>query len=217
MCKELGKIYYRRFGTDTAFRIKMYRVLCREVFQKYVPPNAVVLDVAAGYCEFINNIRAEKKIALDLNTDVKKYAKSDVEVVISSSTNMRKIKDGSVDVAFTSNFFEHLTRPEIVKTIRELYRVLRKNGRFLVLQPNIRYAHKDYWMFFDHITPIDDRSLSEVLEINGFEVVENRPRFLPYTTKGILPKSIFLLKLYLRLPFVQRFLGKQAFIYARKK
>jgi len=71
-------------------------------------------------------------------------------------------------------------------------------------------------MFFDHITPLDDRSLSEVLEINGFKVVECKPKFLPYTTKSKLPKSIFLLKLYLRFPPMYRIFGKQAFIYAKK-
>jgi ubiquinone/menaquinone biosynthesis C-methylase UbiE len=213
---ELEKIYHRRFGTDTEFRKKMYGVLCKEFFQRYIPKDSTVLDVAAGYCEFINNIMAKKKIALDLNSDVKKFADGDVEVVISSSTDMRKIPDGSVAVAFTNNFFEHLGWDDIRKTIREVHRVLKKGGKFLVVQPNIRYCGKDYWMFFDHITPIDDRSLTEVLEINGFKVLECRPRFLPYTTKGHLPKSIFLLKLYLKMPIAHKIFGQQAFVYAKK-
>jgi ubiquinone/menaquinone biosynthesis C-methylase UbiE len=215
--ENLKNIYQRRFNNDIQFRNKMYAVLCRQVFQKYIPSNAVVLDVAAGYCEFINNINASKKIALDLNSDVKKYAAKNVAVIRSSATEMSQVKSNSVDVAFTSNFFEHLTRDEIIKTIREINRVLKKNGRFLILQPNIRYCYKDYWMFFDHLTPIDDRSLTEALEINGFKVIECRPRFLPFTTKSRLPKSIFLLKLYLKMTLIQKVIGQQAFIYARKK
>ena len=42
----------------------------------------------------------------------------------------------------------------------------------MVLQPNIRFCAKDYWMFFDHVTPIDDRAFVEGLEINGFEILE---------------------------------------------
>ena len=86
----------------------------------------------------------------------------------------------------------------------------------MILQLNIRFCFKDYWMFFDHITPLDDRSLSEVLEVNRLKVVECKPRFLPYTTKSKLPKSIFLLRLYLKFPLAHRLFGKQAFIYARK-
>jgi len=213
---NLERIYYRRFGKDIEFRKEMYHVLCDKFFQRYIPQNAVVLDIAAGYCEFINNIKAKKKIALDLNPDVKQFAENDVEVIISPSTDMKQIKSETVDVAFTSNFFEHLSKDDIVKTIKEVYRILRKDGKFLILQPNIRYCYKDYWMFFDHITPLDDRSLSEILEVNGFKVIECIPKFLPYTTKSKLPKSVFLLKVYLKISIIQKIIGKQAFIYAKK-
>jgi len=43
---------------------------------------------------------------------------------------------------------------------------------------NIRFCFKDYC---DHITPLDDRSLSEI-EINGF-IVECKPKFLPTQQK----------------------------------
>ncbi|MBU0667289.1 MAG: methyltransferase domain-containing protein [Nanoarchaeota archaeon] len=214
--KDLEKIYKRRFSKDIDFRKKMYKLLCSNFFQKYIPKNAIVLDVAAGYCEFANSIKAKKKIALDLNSDVKKFANNDVEVILSSSTNMNQIKNETIDIAFTSNFFEHLDKDNILKTINELHRVLKKDGKFLILQPNIRYCYKDYWMFFDHITPLDDRSLSEVLEVNGFKIMECKPKFLPYTTKSKLLKSIFLLKIYLMMPIIQRIMGKQAFIYAKK-
>jgi len=194
----------------------MYDVLCKVFFQKFIPKNSTVLDVAAGHCEFINAIEAKEKIALDLNPDVKKYASKSVRAIIQSSVNMKSIRSESVDVVFCSNFFEHLERKDIVKTINEIYRVLKKGGKLLVLQPNIRYCAKDYWMFFDHITALDDRSTVEVLELNGFLVKLNMPRFLPYTTKSSLPKSLFLLRLYLRLPIVQRLVGGQAFIVAEK-
>ena len=213
---DLKNIYQRRFGEDIEFRDRMYRVLCGDFFQRYIPAEAVVLDIAAGYCEFINNIKAKKKIALDLNPDVKNYAGSDVEVVVSPSTDMNGIKDESVDAAFTSNFLEHLAKEDIVRTINEVRRVLKKDGSFLILQPNYRYCYKDYWMFFDHITALDHRSISEALEVNGFKVIECRPRFLPYTTKSRLPKSLFLIKLYLKFPPAQLIMGKQAFIHARK-
>jgi len=213
---EPKDIYARRLGEDIEFRISMYKILCNDFFQKYIPPRATVLDVGAGYCEFINNIKAGRKIAVDINQDVRKFASRGVESIVSNATDLSRIKSGSVNVAFTSNFFEHLTREDIVRTIKEVHRVLRKDGRFLIIQPNIRYCYKDYWMFFDHITPLDDRSISEALETNGFKVVENRPRFLPYTTKSRLPRSMFLVKLYLMLPIVWKIMGKQAFICAKK-
>lgn len=214
---NLQKIYQRRFEIEIEFRKKMWQVLCCNFFQKFIPLDAVVLEIAAGYCEFINNIKAKRKIALDLNPDVKKYAKEEVEVIQSSSIDMNKIKDNSCDVVFVSNFFEHLTKEDIIKTIKETHRVLKTGGHFLILQPNIRFCYKDYWNFFDHISALDDRSLSEALEINGgFKVIELYPKFLPYSTKSKLPKAMFLIKLYLKIPFLFRVFGKQAFIRAEK-
>ena len=214
---RLKKMYDNRFGEDIEFRNKMYRVLCQDFFQKYIPPDSSVLDLAAGYCEFINNINAKEKIALDLNPDIKKFAASDVRVIESTSTSMEHNKDNSIDVVFTSNFLEHLERADIIKTVQEVHRILKAGGKFLILQPNIRYCYKDYWMFFDHVTPIDDRGLSELLEISGFKITECIPRFLPYTTQGILPKSIALLKIYLKIPILHKIFGKQAFICAEKE
>jgi ubiquinone/menaquinone biosynthesis C-methylase UbiE len=209
-------MYHRRFGKEIEFRNKMWSILCKDFFQNYVPQDSTVLDIGAGYCEFINNIKARKKLALDSNPDISDFISNEVQIVLCRSTNIEQIKDGSIDVVFVSNFFEHLSRDDIVGTIKEIYRILKNEGRFLILQPNIRFCYNDYWMFFDHITPLDDRSLSEILEINGFKVVECKPRFLPYTTKSKLPKSTLLLKLYLKIPQAQSLLGKQAFIYAKK-
>lgn len=211
---ELNKVYARRFAPDVAFRRRMWQVLCRDFFQRYVPADSVVMELGAGYCEFLNSIAAARKIAVDLNEDTRQHAAPGTEVHLSSTTRLDGIPDGSVDVAWASNFFEHLTRADIVSTLRETRRVLKPGGRFLVLQPNIRFCQRDYWMFFDHITPLDDRSLTEVLELNGFEVREVIVRFLPYTTKSRLPNSLWLLRLYLKLPLAWRIFGQQSFLVA---
>jgi SAM-dependent methyltransferase len=216
MSADLGleAIYQRRFGPDVAFRREMWRVLCSAFFQRYVPAEGAVLEVGAGYCEFINHIRAARKLAVDVNPDTARYADPDVRVIATSSTDLSAIPTGSLDTAFASNFFEHLERGDIVRTMREVARVLRPGGRFLVLQPSYRYCYRDYWMFFDHITPLDHHSLAEALETSGFRVAHSIPRFLPYTTKGRLPKSLFLLKAYLHVPLAWRFLGQQTFVVA---
>lgn len=213
---DVQSIYARRFTPDLHFRNEMWKILCRNFFQRYVASSCHVLELGAGYCEFINNIRAERKTALDINPDIKDYAAPDINIVLSSVSLMSAVPDGSVDLVFASNLFEHLTRNEIIATFGEVYRILVPNGRFMVLQPNIRFCAGDYWMFFDHITPIDDRAFVEGLEINGFEILEVIDRFLPYTTKSRLPKSLFLIQLYLRLRLVWRLFGQQSFILSQK-
>jgi len=193
----------------------MWQILCRSFFQRYVDPGATVVEVGAGHCEFINHIVAARRIAVDLSSDTANYAAPGVEVVTSSSSDLSAITDGSVHVAFASNFFEHLTRPDILATLREIKRVLAPTGRILILQPNVRFCYRDYWMFFDHITALDDRSLVEALEMSGFTAETVIDRFLPFTTKSALPKSLMLLRIYLAVPLLWRIFGAQAFVVAR--
>lgn len=212
---EVEALYKRRFTPDLAYRQRMWRVLCARFFQRYVPASSTILEIGAGYCEFINAIRAKTKLAVDLNPDTRHYANADVQVIESSSVDLSAIASASVDVAFASNFFEHITREEIVRTMREVARVLRPDGRFIILQPNIRYCARDFWMFFDHITPLDQYSLCEALEMSGLRPVKTIVRFLPYTTKGKLPKSLWLVRLYLSMPLAWRFLGQQTLVIAQ--
>lgn len=210
----LESLYKRRFGSKIISRQKMWEALCRRFFQRYIDPESTVLEVGAGYCEFINNIQAKHKIALDLNPDTCQFADPDIVVLQSSSTDMSTLASGSVDVAFASNFFEHISRDDILSTMREVARVLRSTGRFLILQPNIRYCARDFWMFFDHITPLDQYSLVEALEMSGFHAEQTIVRFLPYTTQGRLPKFVWMVQLYLTFPILWRFFGQQTFVVA---
>jgi SAM-dependent methyltransferase len=212
--EDLKVLYGNRFGAEEAQRTDLWEVLCADFFQKWVPHEATVLDVAAGHCEFINNIRAGRRLAVDLNPDVLVRAAPGVEAFISRSDAMADIETGSVDRVFISNFFEHIPREVIISTLVEVKRVLRPDGKLMILQPNVRYCAKDYWMFFDHITPVDDRALTEALVATGYDVELCVPRFLPYTTKSRLPSGPGLVKLYLKVPLAWRVLGAQAFVVA---
>jgi SAM-dependent methyltransferase len=209
---ELDQLYRNRFAQQGEMRGDLWSVLCRDYFQRWVPETSTVLDVAAGHCEFINNIVAGRKLAVDLNPDLVNRAGADVEATVSRSDAMDHVPDHSVDRVFISNFFEHVPREVILSTLVEVRRVLRPDGKLLVLQPNVRYCAKDYWMFFDHITPVDDRALVEAFAAAGFDVELNIPRFLPYTTKSRLPSGPRLVSLYLKSPWAWRLLGGQAFM-----
>jgi SAM-dependent methyltransferase len=211
---DVQSLYERRFGEMLAFRRRMWRVLCREFFQRHVSSDATVVEIGAGYCEFINHIEAGRKYAVDLNPDTHRHAGPDVTVLTTSTAAMATVADATADVAFASNFLEHLTREQILATLREVRRILKPRGRFLILQPNIRYCKEDYWQFFDHITPLCDRSLTEALEMSGFDVPYVLRRFLPFTTQGRLPNSITLLKIYLKLRPAWWFFGQQSFLIA---
>jgi SAM-dependent methyltransferase len=216
--QRLDKIYRRRFNEyECEQKNKIWEVLCPAFFQKYVPLDAVVLDIGAGYCEFINNIRCREKFAVDLNEDTPKHANPDVSVTSAPSTDLGFLPDHSIDRVFMSNFLEHLiTKQEVLKTFEEIFRVLKPGGKVITLHPNIRYLYMDYWDYFDHHVPLTEKSIAEGLEIVGLKVELSIDRFLPFTTKSRIPKHPILVKLYLMFPIVWKIMGKQALVIAAK-
>ena len=81
---ELEAIYATRFGPRRDDRAVLWETLVEHCFQRYIGPSDTVLDLAAGYCEFINNIRCGAKIAVDLNPTITTVAGPDVRVVRTS-------------------------------------------------------------------------------------------------------------------------------------
>lgn len=213
---SLSIIYKHRFS-DIKSHQSIWKILVNGFFQQFINKADTVLDVGCGYGEFINHVHCRKKVAIDLNPDSRKYLNKKVKFFLGSSAKMDFIKTASADKIFVSNFFEHLSREDIVKTIREFRRILQKRGEALILQPNIRFLEKDYWMFFDHLTPIDDRALEEIFTAHGFQLKKRILKFLPYTTKSRYPKSPWLVKLYLKLPLIWPLFGKQSFLIFKKK
>jgi ubiquinone/menaquinone biosynthesis C-methylase UbiE len=215
---NLEELYRRRFEEEKLpQKNAIWKVLCNDFFQKYIRNNSTVLDIGAGYCEFINNIQCAKKYAVDLNEDTTRFASPDVKVFKCPSTDLSVFADASIDISFLSNFFEHLkSREDILITLSEVFRILKPGGGVLILQPNIRYLYKEYWDYFDHQIPLSDKSLTEALQITGFTIEKIIDRFLPYTTRSRIPQKPWLVKFYLKMPFIWKVMGKQAFIYGTK-
>lgn len=227
---ELDRLYAVRFH-DAEPKARLWRVLCDEFFSRYVPEGACVLDLGAGYCDFVNNIHAARRIALDLNPDTARFAAPGVEVYQLPLERLSEVvEQGTVDLAFASNVFEHIRGPDALLTIlTNVRRVLRPGGRIVIVQPNVRLVGGTFWDYFDHTLPLSERGMTEALEVAGFRIVECRARFLPYTTtrgflagvmlKSGLPQSVsdFLVRLYLRFRPAHYLLGKQMLVVAEPR
>lgn len=210
-------MYSRRFAGIEKRRLKVWQMLTRYYFCRWIKPTDTVLDVGAGYCEFINSISAAHRYALDANPATLDKAAHGVSVLSQEATQRWSMSPESVNVVFSSNFFEHLpTKENFVHCLAEAYRVLCPQGLLIALGPNIRFCFDEYWDFVDHNLPLSDRSMVEALEIVGFRKELVIPRFLPFTMSDRVPHPAFLVRLYLLLPLAQRFWGKQFLVVARK-
>lgn len=214
---DLGKEYQNRFAALAPYRDAVWKVLVKGFFQNYVARNATVLDLGAGWGEFTRNIQAGRKIAMDLNPDMPARVGPGVETILQDCSQTWQLPDNSVDVIFTSNFFEHLlTKDALRRTLMEGLRCLKPGGRIIALGPNIRALHGTYWDFWDHYLALSDRTMTEVLTLTGYAVERAVPRFLPYSMSLGMTPPVALVGLYLKLPFLWRLFGKQFLVVARK-
>ena len=121
-------------------------------------------------------------------------------------------------MVFTSNFFEHLpNKDSLDRTIGEIKKALKPGGRLVAMGPNISVLKGKYWDFWDHHVALSDQSLCELLQIHNFTIELSESKFLPYNMVRVKKRPLVLVSLFLRFPFLWKFLGKQFLIHAKKQ
>ncbi len=215
---DLAAVYRHRFGEEDRRSMEaVWRVLIDHYFHRWIRPGDAVLDVGAGLCNFINQVSASRKVAVDADPTTADRCASDVTFVHAKNLEGAAL-GGKFDVAFMSNFLEHLESGEQVLAFLDAVRKhLKDDGRLLVLQPNFALVGPAYFDFIDHKTILTDKSLVEALEISGFEVEYIKRRFLPYTSKSRISRAPWMVRLYLAFPPAHFFMGKQTFVVARPR
>lgn len=215
---QLQNEYRLRFSGTAQYRQDLWRVLCERYFRRFVSPDMAVLDLGCGWGEFINNIKAARKFAMDLNPDAAQRLSPGVEFLQQDCSMPWQLPPESLDVVFTSNFLEHLRKKSLVEqTIEEARRCLKPGGTMVCMGPNVRYLPGAHWDFWDHFIPLTERSLAELLALKGFDVRLQVPRFLPYSMSTGVTPPLFLVAWYLKLPFVWPWFGKQFVVVGEKR
>jgi hypothetical protein len=205
--------YHRSRLTPDKRRDVLWETLWRYYFSAMVDPDDCVLDLGAGYCNFINAAIARRRIAVDAWDGFPAHLAPGIEHKVGSVTDLEFLDDGAVDFAFASNLFEHLTRDDFSIALSVLRRKLSAKGTLTIVQPNYRYAFREYFDDYDHKSVYSHVSLADYLTANGYEVFRVEPRFMPLSVKGRLPVTPFLIRAWLASPIKP--IGKQMLIHAR--
>lgn len=209
---DQGQYHATRFSFLNKRRV-LWKALWKYHFSRLIRPSDHVLDLGAGYCDFINSVTCRQRTAVDLWEKVGEHADPGVDARAHDVTQLPFLADASVDFAFASNLFEHLTQEQLVRCLAELRRVLKQTGELAIIQPNFRYAYREYFDDYTHVAIYTEKGLSDLLQANGFRVEDCRARFLPFSLKSRWPVRPFLIGLYLRSP-IKPF-AKQMYIRAR--
>lgn len=208
--RERASVYEARFSErELAAKQAAWAEIAR-YFQRWVARDGAVMDIATDRGDFIRNIAAAEKWACDVR-DTSSLLPPDVRFVQCDGLTLdTKAPAGHFDAVLMSNYLEHLASSEaVIEQLRVARRLLKADGRLIVLQPNIRHVGAAYWDYIDHRVPLTERSLEEAATLAGFRTRELISRFLPYTVKGRLPAHPLLVRAYLAFRPAWFFLGKQ--------
>jgi 2-polyprenyl-3-methyl-5-hydroxy-6-metoxy-1,4-benzoquinol methylase len=174
-----------------------------------------VIDVGAGYGDFINGIAVKTRWAIDQWPDFLKCLNPDVRgLVCDIRSSKTDVPHSYFDLVFLSNVLEHFTLEDASLVLNNISDWLNESGLAVFLQPNFRFCYKNYFDDYTHKTVFTDESLSCFLRDQGFEIVKVVPRYLPFSFKSRLPKPLWAVKAYLKSPI--RPLGAQMLVIARK-
>jgi SAM-dependent methyltransferase len=193
--------YHAAHLTRDPARTVLWRVVASHL-ASWVPPDAHVLEIGAGYCDWINHVRAARRVAVDVWPDVVAYAAQGVEArVLDVSRELPSLGPGTFDVVLASNVLEHFEPEPAAGVVGDLRALLRPGGRIIVVQPNFRLAWRRYFDDYTHRSIFTDVSLPALLRSHGFEIARVQARFLPYSMRGAgaLARP-WLVRAYLRSP-----------------
>ena len=217
MSEELQQEYAMRFAAMAPYRQAVWKILIRDFFSRWITRECAVLDLGCGWGEFINQIDAARRFGMDLNPDSPRKLAPDITFYGQDCSEPWPLPANTLDVVFTSNFFEHLpSKMSLRRTIDQAYRCLKPGGRLICLGPNIKLLPGAYWDFWDHYLPLTEASLSEGIRLAGFEIQTEMARFLPYSMSQGFAPPLFFLQVYLHIPILWRFFGRQFLVIGRK-
>jgi SAM-dependent methyltransferase len=184
---------------------------------RWIPTDAHVLEIGAGYCDWINHVTASRKVAVDVWPDLARYAGPGVEAeVMDVAVELGGLGERAFDVVLASNVLEHFEPDVASRIVRNVSALLRPGGRLMIIQPNFRYAWRRYFDDYTHRSIFTHVSLTALLRSHGFEVEAVEARFLPYSMRGagVLVRP-WLVRAYLRSPV--RPLAGQMLVIARTR
>ena len=213
---KLDAEYYDFFTYDK-FMEQEHRRRYESIFNLLkVKDNENVLEIGSGAGHALKHIRTSKYFPLDVSTHnlIKIKSKNDKNVFPASGDIFHlPFPSNTFDNIILSEVLEHLDDPPAA--LKEIFRVLKKGGRFLVSVPYKQVITYQICIHCNKPTPtlahlhsFDKEKLSNLVKDAGFKIVKSYKflnkaphrlhvyrmlKFLPYSLWKILDSSITLL------------------------
>jgi SAM-dependent methyltransferase len=197
-------------------RAIVWQEIVRYLQRKFTLGEAV-LDAGCGYGDFIRNVSAPRRFALDLDASTGGHLPEGIDFRQGSMSEIEKVFEAaSLSSIFSSNVLEHLTREDISAFFAQSRKVLKDKGLLVILMPNYRRAFREYFDDYTHLTPLSDIGIQDWLKAEGFDPIFVHPGFMPFSVRDSrLPVTPWLVRLWLWSPWKPG--AKQMLVVARKR
>jgi len=213
---DYRRLYESRFrSVDRTRKAEVWKEIAEWIYARLGQP-ARILDPAAGMLEFLRSVPARERWGIDLQAPADSRDLDGLTFRAGDAFGV-ELPAGYFDAIFVSNFLEHLESPgEVQRFLGRMREVLKPGGRIACMGPNFKYCADEYFDCADHRLALTHVAVEEHLCAAGFEMEDSIRRFLPYSFRGSLPVSAALVRIYLRLPWAWRVLGKQFLVIGRR-
>jgi len=215
VAEDLYEKYFERCHQSLQHRDRVWKAVTRYLERRFIPKDAAILELGAGYCPFINQVSAKEKYALDQNPIVERHAVSGVRTFVQSCTDLSNLPVEHFDVIFASNLLEHLKLSEASITLTQARKLLKPGGLLILLQPNFAYAYRQYFDDVTHVQIFTHIGLTDFLKLHDFSIRQVMPKFLPFSMRRTrMPTLSWLVTMYLYSP-VKPFAGQMLVVGQR--
>jgi ubiquinone/menaquinone biosynthesis C-methylase UbiE len=191
--QEVPGNYYDHAISKNLFQRFWHKKRFREASKYLKTINATkILDVGCHGGTFSNIVQRENKQAEMYGVDISKQAIEyanrrfkHIKFSVGSAENL-PFKDKYFDFVTCFEVLEHIEEPALA--IREAYRVLSKNGNYLIIVPTENLIFRVIWLIWTkfgpgriwkhtHVQKFTDKKLDAILKKNRFNII-NRNTFL---------------------------------------
>ena len=150
-----------------------------KIIKNYFPKkkDLKILDLGCGYGAFVYFLENEGYLNVEgIDTSVEQVKLAN-ELGLKNVYNgdllekLKSLSDNSYDFIISFDVLEHFNKNEVVKIVKEVYRILKSDGKYIVHVPNGEaiFSGVVLWGDFTHELAFTRKSIEQIAKVTGFK------------------------------------------------
>ncbi len=171
-----------KLAPDTVDGLEIREPFFNDIIKKHFPDDKDIniLDIGCGHGAFGYFIKNNYNNYIGIDGSIEQVEEAKrlgVENVIFGDIveYLKNVNNDSLDLLIAIDIIEHFTKEELSDLIDEFYRVLKKGGKIITLQPNSAGPFGNHMRDFDytHEQGFTSQSIEQIFLSSGFNNVES--------------------------------------------